>query len=140
MLRALQTEQKADLCAGGNSACKHKTETTGRCKSAEQQRNEAESWLAKRPRALPTSCQRCQRHLAGEGCEGENESRRGRSQEATPGCEGGARDTAHKFANPRGCSGDGRLRDMPEGGTATPLSTHRTQLARFDLFIHSFVR
>lgn len=52
---------------------------------------------------LPSCCQPFHRHLIRDE-QGENESLRGRSQEATPEREGEARDNAHegRFENPRG--------------------------------------
>lgn len=86
--------------------CKCQMGTTGRYKSAEKQRNKAElmgKWTLAIAHQLPSCCQPFRRHLIRD-VQGEKESFRGRSQEATPEREGEAWDNAHegRFENPCG--------------------------------------
>lgn len=85
--------------------CKMGT-TSCRCESAEEQRNKAElsgKQTLGIAHQLPRCCQPFRRHLARD-VQGENESLRGRSQEATPEREGEARDNTREgwFENPCG--------------------------------------
>lgn len=68
-------------------------------------------------------CQLFHQHLTRD-VQGENESLRGRSQEAAPEREGEARDKGGfgiHVGDPPANLGDRRLRDVSEGGTNTPL-------------------
>lgn len=100
-------------------------------------------WTLAVAHQLPSCCQPFHRHLVRD-VQGENESFRGRSQEATPECEGEAWDNAHegRFENPCGWSsqqawgtGDSVI-CLKEAQTPPSLAENSAQLARFDLFIH----